>query len=89
MQTAGTAAAVTGRRELDADDKVLEFMLNALRLAQGFAPALFTARTGLPLDCIGDQLQQAQEQRLLQVADGLIRPTPRGTQFLNNLLELF
>ena len=49
------------------DDSELpgEFMMNALRLNQGFDAALFSQRTGLPLTCIETPLQQA-------VAEGLI-----------------
>ena len=49
------------------DDSELagEFMMNALRLNQGFDAALFSQRTGLPLTRIETPLQQA-------VAEGLI-----------------
>lgn len=89
LETAGSAEAVTDRRVLDEDDLVLEFMMNALRLQRGFEAALFPARTGLLLERVRDKLDRAVELGLLSMEGGVIRPTPRGTQFLNNLLHLF
>ena len=64
-------------------------MMNALRLQRGFEAALFPARTGLLLERVRDKLDRAVELGLLSMEGGVIRPTPRGTQFLNNLLHLF
>jgi len=89
LETAGSAEAVTGRRVLDEDDLVLEFMMNALRLQRGFDAGLFRARTGLSLERVRDKLERAVELDLLAMEGGVIRPTARGTQFLNNLLQLF
>jgi putative oxygen-independent coproporphyrinogen III oxidase len=70
-----------------------EFMLNALRLREGFPLALFTERCGLPLSAIAKPLVQAQDKGLLE-RDGppgaeWVRPTVRGFDFLNDLQELF
>jgi len=70
-----------------------EFMLNALRLREGFPLALFTERCGLPLSAIAKPLAQAQDKGLLE-RDGppgaeWVRPTVRGFDFLNDLQELF
>jgi coproporphyrinogen III oxidase-like Fe-S oxidoreductase len=89
LETAGDAEAVTGRRVLDEDDLILEFMMNALRLQRGFHAGLFEVRTGLTLERVRDKLGRAEELGLLSMEDELIRPTGRGTQFLNNLLQLF
>ena len=66
-----------------------EFMLNALRLVEGFELKLFTERTGLPLTAIESRLRQAEERGLLERDWKRIRPTERGQRFLNELLELF
>ncbi len=66
-----------------------EFMLNALRLVDGFALELFTERTGLSFTVLAAKLQQAEEQGLLQRDLKTIRPTERGQRFLNELLALF
>ncbi len=66
-----------------------EFMLNALRLVEGFAPEMFQARTGLPLSAIEPALQEAEARRLLERDWKRIRPSERGGRFLNDLLERF
>ena len=70
-----------------------EFMLNALRLREGFALSLFTERCGLPLSAIDKGLQEAETRGLI-ARSGLpgaewVQPTVRGFDFLNDLQELF
>jgi putative oxygen-independent coproporphyrinogen III oxidase len=89
LETAGSTEAVTGRRVLCEGDLILEFMMNALRLQRGFHARLFEARTGLTLDRVRDKLGRAVQLGLLSMEGEVIRPTVRGTQFLNNLLQLF
>jgi len=67
----------------------LEFMLNAARLLEGFPAELFEARTGLPISAIGAPLAEAEARGLVARQGGVIRPTERGTQFLNDYLLLF
>ena len=66
-----------------------EFMLNALRLVEGFPPVLFEERTGLPFTILETQLQKAEEKSLLERDWRRVRPTARGQRFLNELLALF
>jgi oxygen-independent coproporphyrinogen-3 oxidase len=66
-----------------------EFMLNALRLVEGFGIPLFTERTGLPLTVIENQLSEGESRGLLARDWRSIRPTQRGQRFLNELLEVF
>jgi putative oxygen-independent coproporphyrinogen III oxidase len=66
-----------------------EFMLNALRLVEGFPVALFEERTGLSLMSIEPQLQRAEAAGLLERDWKSVRPTARGQRFLNELLALF
>jgi len=89
METAGTPAATGGSQRLTPDDAAMEFMLNALRLADGFAPPLFQQRTGLPLAIIDAPLRQAEQQQLITCDREMIRPTELGHRFLNDLLLLF
>lgn len=70
-------------------DLPLEFMLNAARLLEGFSEELFEARTGLPASVISGPLLQAEKRGLIHRSPGAIRPTRRGTQFLNDYLTLF
>ena len=76
-------------KTVSAADLPFEFMLNALRLVQGFAPGLFTERTGLPLASVEARLQQAESRGLLERDWQRIRPSARGRRFLNELLEAF
>src|SRR4051794_29186269 len=76
-------------KEISAAELPLEFMLNALRLIDGFPLALFTERTGLPFTAIQRQLETAEKKGLLERDLQRIRPTERGQRFLNELLGLF
>lgn len=66
-----------------------EFMMNALRLNQGFDPALFPARTAQPLALIQTRLNAAVQEGLLHVTPSRIMPTEKGRRFLNPLLQHF
>ena len=70
-------------------DLPFEFMLNALRLIEGFPVTLFEQRTGLPLAAVEPQLAAAESQGLIERDLHAIRPTRRGQRFLNDLLEAF
>ena len=66
-----------------------EFMMNTLRLSDGFPLPLFTERTGLPFAAIQASALAARREGLLEIADGFMRPTPQGRRFLNRLLAGF
>jgi len=66
-----------------------EFMLNALRLVEGFPEELFAARAGLPPSLIEAGIKAAEEKGLVERGAQRIRPTERGRRFLNDLVELF
>lgn len=66
-----------------------EFMLNALRLVEGFPVELFQNRTGLPSAAIERQLGEAEKKQFIERDWKRIKPTARGQRFLNELLELF
>ncbi|GGY83944.1 radical SAM family heme chaperone HemW [Marinobacter zhanjiangensis] len=79
-RTAGTQA-------IDADERPLEFMMNALRLQQGVDESLFSERTGLPLATIAAILETLRNEGLLE--PHRLQATERGRQFLNSVLERF
>jgi len=87
----GTARgdAVQEQHAVAAADLPFEFMMNALRLTQGFPARLFAERTGLTLEAIRPQLDAAVEKGLLDVGAERIAPTERGRRFLNDLLQVF
>ncbi|HJY77910.1 MAG TPA: radical SAM family heme chaperone HemW [Burkholderiales bacterium] len=66
-----------------------EFMLNALRLVDGFDVALFSERTGLPFQIIQSSFEDVEKRGLVARDWKHIRPTERGRRFLNDLLEAF
>lgn len=66
-----------------------EFMMNALRLNQGFASTLFSERTSLSLLLIGGELAQAEQRGLIKRDLQRIVPTELGRNFLNDLLQIF
>jgi oxygen-independent coproporphyrinogen-3 oxidase len=72
---------------LSSEDVVLEFVMNALRLDDGFSVAAFSTTTGLPYSTIEPTVTTAVEQGLLATAEGRIRTTPRGQCYLNELLQ--
>ena len=76
-------------RVIPAGELPFEFMLNALRLVEGFPVELFAARCGLPLSLIDARLLAAEERQLIERNARHIRPTQRGRAFLNDLVELF
>lgn len=78
------------KKVIGENDLIFEFMLNALRLTDGFPMSLFTERTGLPSTRIQALLDQAKSRGFLLDDHGKhIRPSPLGKRFLNNLMMLF
>jgi len=75
--------------EVGADALPFEFLMNALRLRDGFPPALFEARTAQPLANILEPLRAAEADGLLEMGPERIAPTHQGRRFLNMLLERF
>lgn len=73
-----------------ADDRLFEFMLNALRLRDGFAEADFENRTGIPAGQLAPRLAALREQRLIDKAEGGVwRLSSRGRRFLNDVQASF
>lgn len=89
MQSTQTASARTQVNTLAPEHLGFEFMLNALRLKQGFRRSLFSERTGVSADLIQSIIAQGEQQGLIQTTPDWIKPTELGWQFLNNTIELF
>jgi putative oxygen-independent coproporphyrinogen III oxidase len=81
--------AVWETKEVAESELPFEFMLNALRLIEGFPIALFTERTGLPIAVAEPALATAEGAGLIERDHLRIAPSVRGRRFLNDLLELF
>jgi putative oxygen-independent coproporphyrinogen III oxidase len=72
-----------------AADLPFEFMLNALRLNDGFSSDCYHARTGLYLENLDITLARAKARGLLESEASLWRPTSLGRRFLNDLQATF
>lgn len=69
---------------------LFEFMLNALRLTQGFELDLFTERTGLPVGMLSERLLPLCERGLMEEpVPGTWRASELGLRFLNDLQAEF
>lgn len=89
LSAAGAPTSIGGEQQLSRHDAAAEFMLNALRLVDGFPSPLFQERAGLPISACEPELALAENKGLIEWDARAIRPTPQGRRFLNNLLELF
>ena len=89
MAAAEAGDAIASEHEVPRRDLPFEFMLNALRLNEGFETARFFERTGVALTAIEAPLEAAERRGL--VTRDLLRvvPTEHGFDFLNDLLQLF
>ena len=75
--------------EVTRADVGFEFMLNALRLAEGVPTSLFAERTGFSLSLVSREIDIATRKGLLEPDPAVIRPTPLGRRFLNDLQQIF
>ena len=84
-----SSKAMISEQALDRKDLAIEFMMNALRLSDGFSATLFSERTGLPITAVEESLHKAEQLGLIEWDVKNITPTVKGKLFLNDLLELF
>jgi putative oxygen-independent coproporphyrinogen III oxidase len=89
MQGSETGNAVDNTWNIEKKDLGFEFMMNSLRLTNGFEKKLFSERTGIPWEAISIGLTEASKQGLIKEDLQLVKPTLAGQRYLNNLLELF
>lgn len=89
LQRTAAGAPVQEEHAVSPKDLGFEFMMNALRLAEGFEVGLFAERTGLALTAVERPLQEAMQRGLITRDHVRIAPTKRGQRFLNDLLQLF
>ena len=89
IEAARRGNPVQEEHEIARADMGFEFMLNALRLTEGFDPNLFGERTGMNISAITKALNEAEAKGLLYRDFKLIKPTELGQRFLNDLQEMF
>jgi putative oxygen-independent coproporphyrinogen III oxidase len=89
VERALAGQAMSNEHAVTAEQLPGEFMMNALRLADGFDAVRFAERTGLSIAAIDAPLSQALERGLIERDGSRWRPTARGFDFLSDLTALF
>ena len=90
MQSLEKGTPETELTMLDERERMFEFMLNALRLTDGFDQDLFQARTGLAAETLLNRLVASTKKGLIEeVSSGFWRATDLGQRFLNDLQSEF
>jgi len=77
------------RTEVVTGQLPFEFMLNALRLVEGFDISLFPDRTGLDWEVVAAAVDRLVGRGLLVRSGTGLKPSPVGLQFLNDVLLVF
>ena len=89
MEQALAGHALSQDEEVRRTELPFEYMLNALRLREGFVLQDFVERTGLPLTAIARGLEEAERKGLIERDLLRVRPTERGFDFLSDLQAIF
>ena len=89
LAAAGREEAIGGDDRIEPARRPFEYMLNVLRLVEGFALADFEARTGLPRSAIEAPLRRAYASGWLEREGDRVRPTELGRRFTNDVMSLF
>ena len=89
LAQAGQAEVIGGDEVVPTERLPFEYMLNLLRLHEGFRLADFAASTGLAPAAIAGPLAQAQARGWLERDGDHVRPTELGRRFTNDVVELF
>ncbi|HVC31582.1 MAG TPA: radical SAM family heme chaperone HemW [Steroidobacteraceae bacterium] len=76
-------------KPVPASELPFEFMLNALRLVEGFEAEVFTGRTGLAWDAVAASMADLVSEGLIVTSGTCYRTTPLGSRFLNDVLLRF
>jgi oxygen-independent coproporphyrinogen-3 oxidase len=89
LASAGTPAAIGGDESITAGRRPFDYMLNALRLVEGFALTEFESRTGLSRTAIAQELACALDRQWITLRDDRVVPTELGRRFTNDVISLF
>ncbi len=89
LESAGTLSAIGGDEIVPAARLPFEYMLNLLRLHEGFRLQDFAVRTGLAVEAINAPLLEATARGLLQCDLEQVIPTELGLRFANDVINLF
>lgn len=89
MQKVPTNSQIQSTLNISAEELPFEFMMNALRLTNGFSTTLFNQTTGVQFNQIIAKILKAQQEGYISLEINHLKPTQKGSDFLNNLLEIF
>jgi len=89
LAKAGTEGGIGGEERIAPERRPFDYMLNALRLNEGFPLSEFEARTGLPRTAIAGELQQALGREWITLDGDRVVPTELGRRFTNDVIGLF
>ena len=89
LQHAHTEKRIGGDELITLENRPFDYMLNALRLSEGFLIRDFEVRTGLERNAIDKRLSHAKLMGWLEERDGCVKPTELGHRFSNDVMALF
>jgi oxygen-independent coproporphyrinogen-3 oxidase len=89
LASSGQPGRIGGDTLVGGDDLPFEYMLNALRLIDGVPAADFAERTGLAAATIAPARATCIARGWLVDDPTVLRTTPLGQRFLNNVIEAF
>lgn len=89
MQATAQGSAISQQHSVKPADRAFEFMLNALRLSDGFSQQLFSERTGLEYSYIETRVSELADMGLISIEGDLLSPTEQGRRYLNEMTERF
>ena len=89
MEKVVTQHMIESETIIHESDLAFEFMMNHLRLIDGFSIQSFEDKTGLNISAIDKELKAAIDKKLIAMDHEMIKPTLLGQRFLNDLLSIF
>ena len=89
MGNALATKARSSEKRLTEEELIFEFMLNVMRLKQGFSTELFESRTYLPISKIETRFSELIKEGLIQKNKGLYATTDKGWLFVNDIVNHF
>ena len=89
QRVAASSLGIGERNFIAIADLPFEFMLNALRLNEGFSNQCFESRTGLEAQVFRAAMQASADRGLIDATDVGWKPTDLGRRFLNDLQSRF
>ena len=80
---------LAGEKSIPVEERALEYLMNALRLTEGFSIRSFEARSGLSFEVVEGSFVELKSNGLVEQLDDRVRLTPLGFRFLDEVLARF